>query len=29
MGIRKAKIEDWKQISLLLNQLDYPDTGPF
>ncbi|PAF19234.1 GNAT family N-acetyltransferase [Terribacillus saccharophilus] len=29
MGIRKAKVEDWKQISLLLNQLDYPDTKPF
>lgn len=26
MGIRKAKVEDCKQISLLLNQLDYPDT---
>ena len=29
MGIRKAKVEDWKQISLLLNQLDYPYTEPF
>jgi len=29
MGIRKAKVEDWKQISLLLNQLDYSDTEPF
>lgn len=29
MGIRKAKVEDWKQISLLLNQLDYPDTESF
>lgn len=29
MGIRKAKIEDCKQISLLLNQLDYPDTDLF
>ncbi|MDQ0971447.1 N-acetylglutamate synthase-like GNAT family acetyltransferase [Neobacillus niacini] len=29
MGIRKAKVDDWKQISLLLNQLDYPDTKPF
>lgn len=29
MGIRKAKIEDYKQISLLLTQLDYPDTEPF
>jgi GNAT superfamily N-acetyltransferase len=29
MGIRKAKVEDWKQISLLLNQLDYPDTELF
>jgi GNAT superfamily N-acetyltransferase len=29
MGIRKAKVEDWKQITLLLNQLDYPDTESF
>ncbi|MCM3690922.1 GNAT family N-acetyltransferase [Neobacillus niacini] len=29
MGIRKAKVDDWKQISLLLNQLDYPDVEPF
>ena len=29
MGIRKAKVEDWKQICLLLNQLDYPDTELF
>ncbi|MEO2076567.1 MAG: GNAT family N-acetyltransferase [Bacillus sp. (in: firmicutes)] len=29
MGIRKAKVEDWKQISLLLNQLDYSDTEAF
>lgn len=29
MGIRKAKVEDYKQISLLLTQLDYPDTEPF
>ncbi|WP_160723694.1 GNAT family N-acetyltransferase [Bacillus sp. USDA818B3_A] len=29
MGIRKANVEDCKQISLLLNQLDYPDTEPF
>ncbi|WP_312099527.1 GNAT family N-acetyltransferase [Niallia sp.] len=29
MGIRKAKVEDWEQISLLLNQLDYPDTRTF
>ncbi|RFU64094.1 GNAT family N-acetyltransferase [Peribacillus glennii] len=29
MGIRKAKVEDWEQISLLINQLDYPDTEPF
>ncbi|MGN7939541.1 hypothetical protein [Virgibacillus sp. 6R] len=29
MGIRKADVEDWKQISLLLNQLDYPNTEHF
>ena len=29
MGIRKANVEDCKQISLLLNQLDYSDTEPF
>jgi GNAT superfamily N-acetyltransferase len=29
MGIRKADVDDWKQISLLLNQLDYQDTEPF
>ena len=29
MGIRKAKVEDYKQISLLLTQLDYPDTELF
>ena len=29
MGIRKAYVEDCKQISLLLNQLDYSDTEPF
>ncbi|MEH7438223.1 GNAT family N-acetyltransferase [Neobacillus drentensis] len=29
MGIRKAYIEDCKQISLLLDQLDYSDTEPF
>lgn len=29
MGLRKAKIEDHKQISLLLTQLDYPNTEPF
>lgn len=29
MGIRKANIEDCKQISLLLNELDYPDTEHF
>ncbi|MDR6125320.1 GNAT superfamily N-acetyltransferase [Bacillus sp. SLBN-46] len=29
MGIRTANVEDWKQISLLLNQLDYPDTETF
>lgn len=29
MGIRTAKVEDYKQISLLLTQLDYPDTEHF
>lgn len=29
MGIRKANVEDCKQISLLLNELDYPDTDLF
>lgn len=29
MGIRKANVEDFKQISLLLNQLDYTDTEPY
>jgi GNAT superfamily N-acetyltransferase len=29
MGIRKANVEDSKQISLLLNQLDYLDTELF
>lgn len=29
MGVRRAKVEDYKQISLLLTQLDYPDTVPF
>ncbi|KGM44789.1 GNAT family N-acetyltransferase [Neobacillus niacini] len=29
MGIRKANVEDCKQISLLLKQLDYPDVEPF
>lgn len=29
MGIRKANVEDWKQISLSLNQLDYPNTEHF
>ncbi|HWJ79493.1 MAG TPA: GNAT family N-acetyltransferase [Niallia sp.] len=29
MGIRKAKLDDWKQISSLLNQLDYPNTEKF
>jgi len=29
MCIRKAKVEDYKQISLLLTQLDYSDTEPF
>jgi N-acetylglutamate synthase-like GNAT family acetyltransferase len=29
MGIRKAKDEDWKALSELLNQLGYPDTETF
>ena len=29
MGIRTANVGDWKGISLLLNQLDYPDTESF
>ncbi len=29
MGIRTANVEDWQEISLLLNQLDYPDTDTF
>ncbi|UED82401.1 GNAT family N-acetyltransferase [Lysinibacillus sp. CD3-6] len=29
MGLRTAKVEDYKQISLLLTQLDYPDTEHF
>lgn len=29
MGIRKAKIDDWKRISVLLNQLGYLDTELF
>jgi N-acetylglutamate synthase-like GNAT family acetyltransferase len=29
MGIRKAKIEDWKEIEDLLRQLDYSDTEIF
>ena len=29
LGIRKAKLDDWKQISLLLDQLDYPNTDEF
>lgn len=29
MEIRTANVEDWKQISLLLNQLDYPETETF
>ncbi|WP_199484600.1 hypothetical protein [Peribacillus glennii] len=29
MGIRKADLEDWKQISSLLTQLEYPDTEQF
>lgn len=29
MGIRKAKVDDWKAISELLNQLGYPNTEIF
>lgn len=29
MGIRKAKMDDWKEIGDLLRQLDYDDTGSF
>ncbi|MGM1035940.1 MAG: GNAT family N-acetyltransferase [Bacillota bacterium] len=29
MGIRTAKVDDWKAISKLLDQLDYPDTETF
>ena len=29
MGIRKAKVGDWKSIVDLLKQLDYPDTESF
>ncbi|HBV68244.1 MAG TPA: GNAT family N-acetyltransferase [Clostridiales bacterium] len=29
MGIRKAIIDDWKEISELLEQLDYPNTESF
>lgn len=29
MEIRKAIVDDWKPISELLNQLDYPDTETF
>ena len=29
MGIRKAKGDDWKAISKLLDQLGYPDTETF
>ena len=29
MGIRKAKVGDWKRIVDLLKQLDYPDTESF
>ncbi len=29
MGIRRAQIDDWKEISHLLNQLDYPGTESF
>ncbi|HYK74156.1 MAG TPA: GNAT family N-acetyltransferase [Pseudoneobacillus sp.] len=29
MGLRTANVGDWKGISLLLNQLEYPDTETF
>jgi GNAT superfamily N-acetyltransferase len=29
MGIRKAHVEDWQQICLLLNQLEYPNSERF
>ncbi|WP_312471999.1 GNAT family N-acetyltransferase [Neobacillus sp.] len=29
MGIRKAKVDDWKALSELLNQLGYPNTETF
>lgn len=29
IGIRKAEVNDWEQIVLLLNQLDYPNTKDF
>ena len=29
MEIRKAKVDDWKSISELLNHLDYPNTESF
>lgn len=29
MGIRKAEIDDWREICELLNELDYPKTEPF
>ncbi|MGE8206804.1 GNAT family N-acetyltransferase [Heyndrickxia sp. NPDC080065] len=29
MGLRKMKVEDWQAISMLLNQLEYPNTETF
>ncbi len=29
MGIRRARVSDWKQIRLLLDQLEYPGTEKF
>ncbi|WP_409340546.1 GNAT family N-acetyltransferase [Paenibacillus sp. MBLB4367] len=29
MGIRRAKVEDWREISELMDQLGYPDTKSF
>ena len=29
MGIRRAKVDDWRRIRQLLEQLDYPETSSF
>ena len=29
MGIRKARVSDWEQIRLLMDQLEYPGTASF